>query len=67
MKMKRRVRINVSDDSGSTKRVLEAAEMRLPSRLVRFVFGDYSTVYLLKPGQSIQSVELHEIGPDMAD
>ncbi len=62
MKRKHRVRINVTRD-GKDDRVLEAADVRLPTRLLRFLFGDFTTVYLLKPGQNIESVDIHEV-PD---
>ncbi len=60
MGMKHKIRINVADD-GEKGSVLEGAERRLPSRLLRWLFGDYSTVYLLKPGETIESVEVHEV------
>lgn len=62
MKRKHRVRINVTRE-GIDDRVLEAADVRLPTRLLRFLFGDFTTVYLLKPGQNIESVDIHEV-PD---
>ncbi len=55
-----RIRINVSDEKSKT-RVLEGADRRLPMRLLRFLFGDFTTVYLLSPGQSVESVEVHEV------
>ena len=57
---KHRIRINVSDEK-SMARVLEGADRRLPMRLLRFLFGDFTTVYLLSPGQSVESVEIHEV------
>lgn len=35
--------------------------MRLPSRIARFLFGDYTQVYLLAPGQTVESVDVREI------
>lgn len=61
MLKKHRVRINIKDEGGDNQRVLEGADIRLPSRIVRWLFGDFTTVYLLKPGQSIESVEVHEL------
>lgn len=60
MGMKHRIRINVSSEDGK-KKVLEGADRRLPQRLLRWLFGEFSTVYLLKPGETIESVEVHEI------
>lgn len=60
MALKHRIRINVTDDKSRTK-VLEGADRRLPARLLRLLFGEFSTVYLLSPGQSVESVEVHEV------
>lgn len=64
MSMKHRIRINVSDARSARDRVLEGADCRLPRRLLRWLFGDFTTVYLLSPGQSVESVEIHEIESD---
>ena len=64
MGLKHRVKINVTDETEAKKRVLEGADKRLPRRLLRFLFGDFTTVYLLSPGQSVESVEIHEVKPD---
>lgn len=55
--MKHRVTINVSN-----KPVLAAADMTLPQRIIRWLFGDFQQVYLLSPGQSIEKIEVKEIG-----
>lgn len=60
MTLKHRIRINVTDEKSKTK-VLEGAERRLPMKLLRFLFGEFTTVYLLSPGQSVESVEVHEV------
>lgn len=59
MALKHRIRINVMDEKSKTS-VLEGAERRLPMRLLRWLFGEFTTVYLLSPGQSVESVEVHE-------
>lgn len=60
MALKHMIRINVTDEKSKTQ-VLEGADRRLPMRLLRLLFGDFTTVYLLSPGQSIESVEIHEV------
>lgn len=59
--IKHRVQINVRDGDEGRKRVLRAGERRLPMRLLRFLFGDFTTVYLLSPGETVESVEVHEM------
>lgn len=58
--MKHTVTINVAD-SGGKSTVLKGANLTLPARLVRFLFGDFTQVYLLSPGQTVESVDIREI------
>ena len=61
MKLRHKITINVTDPAGRSRKVLEGADVRLPSRLLHFLFGDFTQVYLLKPGQTIESVDIHEV------
>lgn len=61
MALKHKITINVSDPNGKKAVVLRGADMRLPSRIARFLFGDYTQVYLLAPGQTVESVDVREI------
>ena len=61
MALKHKVVINVSDSGGRKRNVLKGADMKLPTRLVRFLFGDFTQVYLLAPGQTVESVDIKEI------
>ncbi|MDE6814700.1 MAG: hypothetical protein K2P71_01530 [Lachnospiraceae bacterium] len=62
MALRHRITINVTDPRGKTGTVLKGADARLPARLVSFLFGDFTQVYLLKPGQSVESVDIKEGG-----
>ena len=61
MALRHRITINVTGPRGKTGTVLKGADVRLPARLVRFLFGDFTQVYLLKPGQSVESVDVREV------
>lgn len=61
MALRHRITINVTDPRGKTGTVLKGADVRLPARLIRFLFGDYTQVYLLKPGQTVESVDVKEV------
>lgn len=61
MALKHKITINVSDSSGRKANVLRGADMKLPAKIVRFLFGDFTQVYLLKPGQTVESVDVREI------
>ncbi len=61
MALKHKIVINVTDAKGKNATVLRGAERSLPQRLVRFLFGDYTQVYLLSPGQTVDSVDIREV------
>ena len=61
MALKHKVVINVSDSGGRKRNVLKGADMKLPARLVRFLFGDFTQVYLLAPGQTVESVYIKAV------
>ena len=61
MALNHKITLNVSDSNGKKANVLRAADMRLPSRIARFLFGDFTQVYLLAPGQTVESVDVREI------
>ena len=61
MALKHKITINVTDAGGKHTTVLRGARRRIPERLVRFLFGDYTQVYLLAPGQTVESVDVREV------
>ena len=61
MALRHRITINVTDPRSKTGTVLKGADVRFPARLTRFLFGDVTQVYLLKPGQSVESVDVKEV------
>ncbi len=61
MAIKHKIVINVSDPNGRKANVLRGADVKLPTRLLRFLFGDFTQVYLLSPGQTVESVDIREI------
>lgn len=58
--MKHKVTIRIADEHGN-RAVVRGAQARIPTRLVRFLFGGFTNVYLLTPGQSVESVNIEEI------
>lgn len=61
MALKHRITINVSDPDGRKACVLKGAQRRLPARLVKLLFGGFTQVYLLAPGQTVESVDVREV------
>ena len=44
MAIKHKIVINVSDPQGKTAKVLKGANVKLPTRLIKFLFGDFTQV-----------------------
>lgn len=61
MALKHKIIINVTDSKGNKSAILRAADMKLPSRIIQFLFGDFRQIYLLDVGQSIESVDINEV------
>ena len=61
MALKHKITINVTDARGRHTTVLRGAKRSIPERLVRFLFGDFTQVYLLAPGQTVESVNVREV------
>ena len=59
--MKHKVTIRVTDERGCRRAVVQGAQARIPTRPVRFLFGGFTNVYLLTPGQSVESVNIEEV------
>lgn len=51
MALKHKITINVTEPKGRHMTVLRGAQRSIPERLVRFLFGDFTQVYLLAPGR----------------
>ena len=41
--------------------MLKGADMKLPARLLKFLFGEFTQAYLLSPGQTVESVDIREV------
>ena len=62
--MKHRVIINVVKDDGEKVPVVKGAVRYLPRKIVEWLFGEYTQVYLLKPGETVGSVDVIEVIED---
>ncbi|HCT64540.1 MAG TPA: hypothetical protein DIC60_04640 [Lachnospiraceae bacterium] len=61
MNLQHKVKINISDQDGNKKNVLNGTLKCLPKRLLNLLFGEFTEVLVLIPGQSVKNVEIHEI------
>ena len=59
--LKHRVSINVRSDDGLKNPVIRSGQRTMRSRLLNFLFGEQVGVFVLTPGQSVETVEIHEL------
>ncbi|MGX8705729.1 MAG: hypothetical protein ACSW8J_04030, partial [bacterium] len=59
--LKHQVRINIATRNGEREQVIQSGSLRFPQRLLRLLFGDFCDVLVLTPGQTVETVEIHEI------
>lgn len=64
MGLRHKIHINVSDGKGGQQEVLESRRIRLPQRLLRLLFGDFSEILVLTPGKSVAGVEIEQLRND---
>ena len=62
--MKHQVIINVEKADGEKVPVVKGAVRYLPRKIIEWLFGEYTQVYLLKPGETVSSVDIVEVLED---
>ena len=60
MSIQHTVRIHVAQPNGNLP-VIKSGIKHIPRRLIRFLFGDCAEVLVLKPGETVKSVEIKEV------
>ena len=58
------VQVNVTQDTGQKEPILRSQRRKLPQRLLRWLFGAQTSVLVLVPGKTVDSVLIREIGKD---
>ena len=61
MAVKHRIVINVSDSDVRRENVLKGADVKIPARLLKFLFGEVTQVYHLSPGQTVEFLDIREV------
>ncbi|ANP70899.1 hypothetical protein GTH52_00925 [Clostridium tyrobutyricum] len=61
MSLKHKVCINIAQPSGNPNPVIESCTKQIRKRLLNFLFGEKVNVLVLTPGDSVETVEIHEL------
>lgn len=59
--IKHKVCINITKPDGSRSQVVKGGTMHIRKRVLDFLFGQKVSVLVLSPGDSVQTVEIHEM------
>ena len=57
---KHTVKINIANRRGEKRNVLTSTRASIPSRILRFLFGDFCQVLVLTPGETVEGIEINE-------
>ena len=64
MKVKHRVKINVTDRNGNRQEVLGAKYHNFPAGLIKLLFGDFSEIVVLNQGKTVEGIMIQEVPSD---
>ena len=67
MRLKHKVKINISDRNGHKQEVLQSEHRSIPKRLLTLLFGDFCEVLVLTPGETVQGIEIKEMRGESND
>ena len=61
MGIKHKVCINIAKQGGTPSPVIRSGTIQVRKKLLDFLFGQQVSVLVLSPGDSVQTVEIHEL------
>ena len=61
MGIKHKVCINIAKPGGTPSTVVRSGTVHTRKKLLDFLFGQQVSVLVLSPGDSVQTVEIHEL------
>ena len=64
MKLKHKIKFNISDRNGHKQGVLQSEHRSIPKRLFTFLFGEFCKIPVLTLGESVQGIEIKEMRGD---
>ena len=62
--MEHKVKVNLVTRQKKKEELLSNRTLKLPRRVIAALFGDATQILILKPGQTVKTVEFYEI-PDV--
>ena len=60
--LRHKVQINIANRKGEKEKVVSGTTFRLPQRLLKMIFGDFTEVLVITPGRTVEGIEIKEVG-----
>lgn len=60
--LRHKVQINIANRKGEKEKVVSGTTLRLPQRLLKMIFGDFTEVLVITPGRTVEGIEIKEVG-----
>lgn len=67
MSFRHKVRINLEDCEGHKQMILQSESISLPKKLLTLLFGEFTDVLVLTPGDTVRGIEIREMRGDAGD
>ena len=67
MRSRHRIRVNITNPGGRREAVLRGGSGRVRRRLLDFLLGEKTDVFVISPGSSVRTVEIHETAGESED
>ena len=61
MSLKHKVTINVAKPNGEKSSVIQSSRKTIRTRMLDFLFGKKASLFVITPGDSVETVEIKEI------
>jgi hypothetical protein len=61
MGIQHKVCINIAKPGGTPDPIIRSGTMQIRRKLLDFLFGQQVSILVLSPGDSVQTVEIHEL------
>lgn len=59
--LRHKVQINIANKNGAKEKVVSSTTMSLPKRLLKMLFGDFTELFVISPGRTVEGIEIKEI------
>lgn len=60
--LRHKIQVSIANRNGEKERVVSGTSLRLPQRLLKLLFGEFTDVLVITPGKTVEGIEIKEVG-----